>query len=395
MTELLESGRNRIKWARAHMPIVRALGEEFARTRPFEGLTLGICLHVEAKTGVWLETLTQGGARVVITGSPGTTQDDTAEAIRHDYGVQVLGHRNESFEDHIEQCRQVLRAEPQILSDNGADLHSLLFTEAEFAPLRGGILGATEETTTGAIRLRQLAPEQGFPTLVINDTQAKRIVENRYGVGSSVVDGIMRATNVMLHGKRAVVIGYGYCGSGVAMRLRGMGAHVTVVEQDPLIRLEAHMEGFPTEDLEPALAQAELVVTVTGCDGVLTREHFGLIPHGAILANAGHFAREMELDYLRAASDKVSRIREQVEAFRYKGKTLYLLSGGNLVNLAAGDGNPVEIMDLGLAMQALSLAAVARRGQEYPNEPQPVPRPIEMQVARLAVDHWIRKGAPQ
>ncbi|TKB56263.1 adenosylhomocysteinase [Ferrimonas aestuarii] len=392
MTDTLQSGRNRIQWAKAHMPIVAALGQEFAKTRPFEGLTLGICLHVEAKTGVWLEALTKGGANVVITGSPGTTQDDTAEAIRADYGVQVLGHRNETFDDHIEQCRQVLRAKPQLLSDNGADLHSLLFSEEEFADQIPQVIGATEETTTGATRLRELAPQQSFPTLVINDTQAKRIVENRYGVGSSVVDGIMRATNVMLHGKRVAVIGYGYCGSGVAMRLRGMGAHVTVVEQDPLIRLEAHMEGFPTEDLEPAIGDADMVVTVTGYDGIITREHFPLLKHGVILANAGHFATEMELDYLRSEATQVRRIREQVEAFEFRGKTLYLLSGGNLVNLAAGDGNPVEIMDLGLALQALSLAAMAKNAREYANAPQPVPRGIEMQVARLAVDHWIRKG---
>ncbi|USD37768.1 adenosylhomocysteinase [Ferrimonas sp. SCSIO 43195] len=391
-TELLESGRQRIAWARANMPIVRALGEQFAHSRPFAGLTLGICLHVEAKTGVWLEALTRGGAEVVITGSPGTTQDDTVVAIEQDYGVRVLGHRHESFEDHIEQCREVLRAGPDLISDNGADLHSLLFTEPEFASLRSQLRGATEETTTGANRLRKLAPSQNFATLVINDTQAKRIVENRYGVGSSVVDGIMRATNVMLHGKRALVIGYGYCGSGVAMRLRGMGAHVTVVEQDPLIRLEAHMEGFPTAELEQALPQAELIVTVTGCDGVLNRHHFDQLREGVIIANAGHFAREIELDYLRAEAESVTVMRQQVEAIRFRGRDLYLLSRGNLINLAAGDGNPIEIMDLGLALQALSLAAQAQGTFDGPKVVQPVPSAIERQVAQLAVDHWIGKG---
>ena len=242
----LATGENRIQWARAHMPILRKIRDDFARDRPFEGMTIGVCLHLEAKTAVWFDALVAGGARIVATGSPGTTQDDTAAVLNAHPDIVALGERAESFEDHLRHCRTVLRAAPDLIADNGGDLHGLVASEAEFAPLKQTIIGATEETTTGGFRLREdLAPFE-FATWIINDTMAKRIIENRYGVGSSVVDGIMRATNVMLHGKTIVVIGYGYCGSGVAQRMRGMGARVVVVDRDPMRRLEAHMEGFET-----------------------------------------------------------------------------------------------------------------------------------------------------
>ncbi|MGI3164396.1 adenosylhomocysteinase [Pseudooceanicola sp. 200-1SW] len=384
-----EEGRRRIDWARAHMPILAGLHARFSAEKPFQGLTIGICLHVEAKTAVWVDALTAGGARIVLTGSPGTTQDEVAHVLNQWRGVTALGHRAESFDDHLSQCANVLEAKPDLIADNGGDLHALL-TRPAFAALRDRLLGATEETTTGGNRLREELPDFDFATWVINDTRAKRVVENRYGVGSSVVDGLMRATNLMLHGKRVVVIGYGFCGSGVAQRLRGMGAHVTVVEPDPLTRLEAHLEGFTTRDLPQALPCADLVITVTGRDGVLGAEMQRLLPDGCLLANAGHFSSEIDATALSAKTMSRRPVRDHVEELTLSdGRRLYLLAGGNPVNLAAGDGNPVEIMDLGLALQSLSLEQIARQGRTLPAGVHPVRADVEAEVARLTVAAWI------
>lgn len=388
---LAPEGTKRIDWARNHMPIMRSLITRLEKEKPFKGLTIGICLHVEAKTGVWMEALTKGGAKVVLTGSPGSTQDETAAALVKDYGVHVFSKRNETFEDHINYCKNVLSFNPDIIADNGADLHQLVFTDDDFVHLQLSLMGATEETTTGANRLREDFKSDKWSTLIINDTMSKRIIENRFGVGSSVVDGIMRATNVMLHGKKVVVIGYGYCGSGTAQRLRGMGAHVTVVESNALTRLEAHMEGFYTSSLEEALPDADMVVTITGRDQVLRKEHFELMRDKTIIANAGHFQREINLDELVAMSSKQQRIRPHVTSYQIgkSDKQLFVLSDANLVNLSAGDGNPIEIMDLGLALQTLSLERIALNASSLTKIPQPVPYDIEMMVAELSCKHWI------
>ncbi|MCK6262970.1 adenosylhomocysteinase [Vibrio sp. ZSDE26] len=384
-------GTKRIDWARAHMPIMRSLIERLEKEKPFTDLTISICLHVEAKTGVWLEALTKGGAKVAITGSPSSTQDEVAAALVKDYGVHVFARRDETFEDHLRFCENVLAFSPHIIADNGADLHELIFNHPEFKELQNKLIGATEETTTGANRLREDFKSDQWPTLIINDTMSKRIIENRFGVGSSVVDGIMRATNVMLHGKKVVVIGYGYCGSGTAQRLRGMGAHVTVVESNSLTKLEAHMEGFYTSTLEEALPDADLVITITGRDNVLRKEHFELMRDKTIIANAGHFQREINLPELKAMSEHTDKIRPHVTTYKIEGanKELFILSDANLVNLSAGDGNPIEIMDLGLALQTLSLEQIALDAKSLQKKPQPVPFDIEMNVADLACEYWI------
>lgn len=388
-TEILTSGNNRIAWARAHMPIVCGIRDDFAKTRPFEGLTIGVCLHLEAKTAVWFEALVAGGAKIIATGSPGTTQDDTVAVLNNHPNITALGERAESFEDHMQHCRTVLQAAPNLIADNGADLHGLISSEAEFAPLKDTLIGATEETTTGGFRLREDFEPFDFATWIINDTTAKRIIENRYGVGSSVVDGIMRATNVMLHGKKIVVVGYGYCGSGVAQRLRGMGARVVVVDRDPMRRLEAHMEGFETDDLLNALNQARMVITVTGRENVLDAEAVDALPDGCIVANAGHFATEINTNAMKAASENIVQVREQVEQYSFRdGRQIYLLSSANLVNLAAGDGNPIEVMDLGLALQSLSLAAIAAEGRNIKPGAQPVSYDVETKVAKAALWAW-------
>ena len=387
---LAESGIQRIDWARTNMPILASLTEEFRKTRPFENLRMGICLHVEAKTGVWIEALTAGGAEIFITGSPGTTQDDTAAALDVLDNVHVFARSDETFEDHLSHCEHVLRSNPDLIADNGGDLHHLIYSKGEFGHLVDTLIGATEETTTGTTRLRESIKCADFPTLSINDTMAKRIVENRFGVGSSVVDGFMRATNVMLHGKKIVVIGYGYCGAGVAQRFRGMGAHVTVVEQDPLTRLEAHLEGFHTSVLEDCAGTADVFITVTGYDNILRKEHFAAMRSGAIIANAGHFASEIDVPALKGLSRSSREIREEITEYTLPDeRKLFLVAHGNLVNLAAGDGNPIEIMDLGLALQSLSLSFLVADGKSLRNGVQPVPRDVERYVAKRAVEHWI------
>lgn len=387
--DLAEFGRKRIYWAKKNMPIMRNMIERFEKEKPLRGLKIAICLHVEAKTGVWLEALTKGGAEIAITGSPGSTQDDTAAALVSDYGVKVFSHRKETFEEHLSYCKEVLNIGPDIIVDNGADLHELIFTHPIYSPLKYSLLGATEETTTGANRLREDFKFNSFSTLIINDTKAKRIIENHFGVGSSVVDGIMRATNVMLHGKKVVIVGYGYCGSGTAQRLRGMGAHVTVVESNPLARLEAHLEGFYTTTIEKALPRADMVITMTGRDNVLRGEHFKLMSDNTIIANAGHFQREININELIQLSSSTKEIKEHITAYTVSGNEIFILSNGNIVNLAAGDGNPIEIVDLGLALQILSIEKIAKNANTLKNEPQPVPYEIEMEVARLAVEFWI------
>lgn len=389
--DLAPSGRKRIAWARANMPILRSIGQTFSRTRPFEKLKIAICLHVEAKTAVWLEVLTQGGAEIAITGSPGSTQDDTAAALVADHGIAVFTRSDESFEDHLANCKRILEFSPNLIADNGGDLHALLARDPAFAGLANTINGATEETTTGARRIREEVNQFDFPTLVINDTDAKRIVENRFGVGSSVVDGLMRATNIMLHGKRLTVVGYGYCGSGTAQRLRGMGAHVTVVDADPLKQLEAHLEGFSVTDLDTAVETADIVITVTGFEKVLGSKQFALMKDGALIANAGHFASEIDLRALQDMAKRKEAVRDHICKYVLEeNKSLYVIGEGNLINLSAGDGNPIEIMDLGLALQSLSLARMASGDEDLPSGPQRVPHDIEQLVANEALRHWRR-----
>jgi adenosylhomocysteinase len=365
---LSAAGLDRVDWARHNMPILRAIKERLSAEQPFKNHKIGICLHVEAKSAVWVETLMAGGAEVAITGSPGSTQDDTAAYMVKEQGVKVFSWRSESFEEHMQNAKRVLDTNPTLISDNGGDLHYLLSEDDAYKALRTSLIGATEETTTGANRLREELPSFDFPTIIINDTMAKRIVENRYGVGISVVDGIMRTTNIMLGGKNIVVIGYGYCGQGVAQRLRGLGAHVTVVDITPLAQLEAHLEGFKTANLEDALVDADLVLTVTGRSSAIQNQHFDLMKDGVVLCNAGQNETEMDLPSLREMAESVHTIRPNIEQLTLpSGKKYFLLAKGNLINLAGGDGNPIEVMDLGLALQTLSLECIALRAESLKN----------------------------
>jgi adenosylhomocysteinase len=387
---LSNPGKDRVDWARHNMPVLQAIKKRLSIEQPFKGHKIGICLHVEAKSAVWVETLIAGGAEVAFTGSPGSTQDDTAAYMVKEMGVEVFSWRSETHEDHMENARRVLDTQPSIIADNIADLHYLLCKEDKYAKLRDSILGATEETTTGAIRLREELPAFNFPTIIINDTMAKRIVENRYGVGISVIDGIMRTTNIMLGGKTVVVIGYGFCGQGVAQRLRGLGAHVTVVDKAPLAQLEAHLEGFRTTTLEDALPDADIVLTVTGVFHAVLKPHFDLMKDGVMLCNAGANEFEIDLDSLREMAQKEHTLRPNIEQLTLpSGKKFFLLARGNSINLAGGDGNPIEVMDLGLALQTLSLEHIALHGDTLRKEPQTVPYEIEQATLKATLQEWV------
>ena len=385
------SGKDRIDWARNNMPILQAIKKRVSAEQPFKNHKIGICLHVEAKSGVWIETLMAGGAEIAITGSPGSTQDDTAAYLVKEMGVEVFAWRSETFKEHMENAGRVLDTNPTIIADNGGDLHYLLGKEERYKDLRESIIGATEETTTGANRLREELPAFDFPTIIINDTMAKRIVENRYGVGISVVDGIMRTTNIMLGGKTVVVIGYGYCGQGVAQRLRGMGAHVTVVDTEPLAQLEAHFEGFSTGLLKDVLPGADIVITVTGRDSAIQKEHFELMKDGVVLCNAGQNSAEIDIESLREMAATQRTLRPDIERLTLdSGRKFFLLAQGNLINLAGGDGNPIEVMDLGLALQTLSLECIALGARTLSNGPQTVPHDIEQATLRAALQEWVK-----
>jgi len=385
------SGKDRVDWARHNMPILEAIKQRLSVEQPFKGHKIGICLHVEAKSGVWIETLMAGGARVAITGSPGSTQDDTAAHLVKDMGVEVFAWRSETFDEHMENAKRVLGTGPTIIADNGGDLHYLLGMDDAYKNLRDSIIGATEETTTGANRLREELPSFDFPTIIINDAMAKRIVENRYGVGISVVDGIMRTTNIMLGGKTVLVVGYGYCGQGVAQRLRGLGAQVTVVDTAPLAQLEAHFEGFKTGVLEDVLSDADIVITVTGRDAAIQKRHFELMKDGVVLCNAGQNSSEIDIESLREMAGQEHTLRPNIEQLTLNsGKKFFLLAQGNLINLAGGDGNPIEVMDLGLALQTLSLECIAVRAETLNNEPQSVPHDIEQATLKAALQEWVK-----
>jgi adenosylhomocysteinase len=359
------------------MPLLREHEAELAGSKPFQGMTLGICLHIEPKTAVLVTALAAGGASIAITGSPGTTQNDVAEWLTLQ-GFEVHGRRDDGHAEHRRNLSRVMERRPDLLLDNGADLVALLLEQGR------GAIGATEETTTGANRLREeLSGQVGFPVIVINDSPLKSIVENQHGVGQTVVSAFLQASNLGITGRRFAVLGFGWCGRGIARYLSALGGLVAVVEPDSIRALEAALEGFEVLNLEDAIPRSKVFITATGRPGVLRREHFELLPDGAILANTGHFSTEIDLDALRALSRDAVRVDDGIERFTLpSGKTIYLLARGEMLNLAAGGGNPVEVMDLGLSLQAASLARIARAPATLAKGPQPVPAEINEAIAR-------------
>src|SRR5947209_449999 len=365
---LAAEGRLKIEWAEQWMPVLRQVRERFAKEQPLKGLRLGACLHVTTETAVLMLTLKAGGAQVALCASnPLSTQDDTAAALVKEYDIPVYAHKGEDNATYYRHLEAVLKTRPQITMDDGADLISQLHGESNLGrDLVKGVIGGTEETTTGVIRLRAMEKDGvlAFPVIAVNDADTKHLVDNRYGTGQSTIDGILRATNILLAGKTVVVAGYGMCGRGVAARANGMGAHVVVTEVEPMRALEAVMDGFPVMPMAKAAEVGDVFVTVTGNTSVIRSEHFARMKDGAILANSGHFNVEIDLDALAKTATARRQVRPFVEEFTMPGnRRVYVLGEGRLINLASAEGHPAAVMDMSFANQAL-------RSEEHTSELQ-------------------------
>jgi adenosylhomocysteinase len=382
---LAETGRERIEWAAGEMPVLGQIRDRFEKEKPFQDLRIAACLHVTTETANLMETLVAGGAEVALCASnPLSTQDDVAAALCEQSGVAVFAIKGEDNETYYRHIDAVLDLHPQITMDDGADLVSLLHRER--ADQIADVIGGTEETTTGVIRLRAMANDGAlrYPIVSVNDANTKHLFDNRFGTGQSTIDAIMRATNLLFAGRTVVVCGYGMCGRGVASRARGMGARVIVTEVDPLPALEAAMEGYTVMPLRDAARIGDVFVTVTGDTGVVRSEHLEVMKDGAILANSGHFDVEIDKRALADLAESRRRIREYVDEYRLPdGRRLHLLAEGRLVNLAAAEGHPAAVMDMSFANQALSVEwVVKQRGSLEPGV-YPVPPDIDAEVARL------------
>ena len=382
--KLAPQGHDKINWVIEHMPVLNSLNKEFLKTKPLAGINMVVTVHLEAKTAYLCMVMKNAGANVVVTGSnPLSTQDDVAAALA-EHGVGVFAWYNTTQKEYDQFLHHALDTKPHIIIDDGGDLVSLL--HGERADLAANVMGGSEETTTGVLRLRALA-EQGrlkFPMISVNDADCKHLFDNRYGTGQSVWDGIMRTTNLSIAGKTAVVAGYGWCGKGVAMRARGLGAHVVVTEINPIKAAEAVFDGYQVLPMAKAAAVGEIFVTVTGCNDVIRREHLEVMKPGAIMANAGHFDVEINKVDLLALSSSTRTVRKNIEEFvMADGRKLYLLAEGRLVNLAAGDGHPTEIMDLSFAMQALAALHILNNHKNMTNEVHNLPYELDLRVAHL------------
>ena len=386
---LWESGELKLSWVRAHMPLLDGIQQDFEKNKPFEGLKIALSVHLEAKTAHLCEVLAAGGARMFITGSnPLSTQDDVAAALVHE-GLNVFAIHGCTDEEYFADIRRVLEQGPNIIIDDGGDLVTTL--HKEFPELLPGVIGGCEETTTGILRLRAMAAAGTlrFPMMLVNDADCKHLFDNRYGTGQSVWDGINRTTNLIVAGKDVVVAGYGWCGKGVAMRAKGLGARVIVTEVDPVKAMEAVMDGFMVMPMLDAAAVGDIFVTVTGCEDVIGPAHFLRMKDGAICCNAGHFDVEVAVAKLKAMAVRHAPARNNIEGYVLEnGRTVYILAEGRLVNLAAGDGHPAEIMDMSFAIQALSARYLVLNRGRLPALLNNVPAQIDREVALRKLAHW-------
>ncbi len=383
--ELAKKGKLRIEWAGRFMPVLSDIKKKFAKEKPLKGVRISACLHVTSETGNLMETLKLGGAELRLTASnPLSTQDDVAAALVKYYGIPVFAIKGEDNKTYYRHIHQGLDLSPHITMDDGADLVCTIHSERK--ELLSSVLGGTEETTTGVIRLRSMAKAQvlQYPIIAVNDANTKHLFDNRYGTGQSTIDGILRATNILLAGLNFVVAGYGWCGRGVAMRASGAGAKVILCEVDPLRALEAVMDGFQVMSLKEAAKVGDVFVTVTGDKKVITEEHFMKMKDGAIVANSGHFNVEIDIPSLDKLSMKKRKIREFVEEYTLRnGRKIFLLGEGRLVNLAAAEGHPAVVMDMSFANQALSMTYLYRQNQKLQAKVYPVPRGIDEDIARM------------
>jgi len=382
---LATAGGLKIEWAEQFMPVLRQIRERFAREQPLKGIRLGACLHVTTETAMLMLTLKAGGAQLALCASnPLSTQDDTAAALVDAHEIPVFAHKGEDSDRYYRHIEAVLATRPQLTMDDGADLISQLHGARK--DLLGDVIGGTEETTTGVIRLRAMEKEGvlAFPVIAVNDADTKHLFDNRYGTGQSTIDGILRATNILLAGRTLVVAGYGMCGRGVAARAKGMGAHVIVTEVEPMRALEAVMDGFQVMPMARAAEVGDVFVTVTGNTTVLSRDHFGRLKDGAILANSGHFNVEIDLTTLGALARGRRTVRPFVDEFTLQnGRRVYVLGEGRLINLTAAEGHPAAVMDMSFANQALAAEYMVKQGRTLDRKVYGVPREIDLEIARL------------
>jgi len=385
---LAERGKRKIEWANQQMPVLQLIRKRFIKEQPLKGLRLSACLHVTSETANLAITLRDGGADVVVCGSnPLSTQDEVAASLVKDYGIPTYAIKGEDNATYYAHIAAALDHKPQITMDDGADLVTTLLTKR--TDLLSGVIGGTEETTTGVIRLRAMAKDGTlkFPVIAVNDAMTKHFFDNRYGTGQSTIDGIIRATNLLLAGLKFVISGYGWCGRGVAMRAKGLGADVIVTEVDPTRAIEAAMDGFRVMPMREAAKLGDIFVTVTGNKGVLGSEHFQLMKDGAVLANSGHFNVEIDLPALEKLATSRREARPLVEEFQLKdGRKIYVLGEGRLVNLATAEGHPASVMDMSFANQALSAEYMAQHSKELKPQVYSVPEHLDKQIARLKLD---------
>jgi adenosylhomocysteinase len=382
---LARQGWDRIAWADGEMPVLRAIRERFARERPLAGTRIAACLHVTTETANLMRTLHEGGAQVALCASnPLSTQDDVAAALVAEWHLPVFARRGEDRDTYYRHITQVLDTRPHFTMDDGADLVSTIHDAR--ADVLGEVRGGSEETTTGVIRLRSMAKAGvlKYPIVAVNDALTKHLFDNRYGTGQSTIDGLLRATNLLLAGRTVAIAGYGNCGRGLAMRARGMGAQVVITEVDPVRALEAHMDGHRVLPMLQAVRLADVIVTVTGNTSIVRREHFDAMKDRAIVANSGHFDVELDLSALADLADSRRPVRSNVEEFRLRdGRRIYVLAEGRLLNLAAAEGHPAAVMDMSFANQALVMEYLAKRAGALAPDVYGVPPDIDRQVAML------------
>jgi adenosylhomocysteinase len=385
---LADMGKKRIEWAFQSMPVLQTIRKQFIKTQPLAGIRVAACLHVTTETANLMITLRDGGANIRLCASnPLSTQDDVAASLVRDYNIStyaIKGEDNESYYSHIAAA---LDSKPQVTMDDGADLVTVLHTKRR--ELLEGVLGGTEETTTGVIRLKAMAKEGvlRYPIVAVNDALTKHLFDNRYGTGQSTIDGIVRATNVLLAGSTVVVAGYGWCGRGFANRARGLGANVIVTEVDPIKAIEAIMDGFRVMSMNEAAVVGDIFCTLTGDKNVIAREHFEKLKNGAILANSGHFNVEIDLETLGRVASSRRHVREFVEEFAMRdGRKIYVLAEGRLINLSAAEGHPASVMDMSFANQALGVEYMIKNHASLEKKVYAVPENIDKSVARMKIE---------
>jgi adenosylhomocysteinase len=385
---LADIGKRRIEWAFQSMPVLQTIRKHFIKTQPLKDIRVAACLHVTTETANLMIALRDGGANIVLCASnPLSTQDDVAASLVRDYNIPVYAIKGENNDVYYSHIMAALDHKPQITMDDGADLVTILHTKRQ--ELLANVIGGTEETTTGVIRLQAMAKEKvlRYPIVAINDALTKHLFDNRYGTGQSTIDGIIRATNMLLAGMTLVVAGYGWCGRGVAMRARGLGANVIVTEIDPTKAIEAIMDGFRVMSMGEAAVIGDLFVTLTGNKSVVTRDHFEKMKNGAIVCNSGHFNVEIDLDVLASMASSRRPAREFVEEFAMRdGRKIYILGEGRLINLAAAEGHPASVMDMSFANQALSAEYMVKNHASLEKRVYPVPEDLDKQVARMKLE---------